>query len=116
MSRPSAARSVTGAGLWRWSSQGGVAREGYRALTAAVTDWLLGDTERRAPALAAQRDSLAHGLDGLLPRPRTLGAQPGEKGLATGATVPVRQSPWLYAAALGALMLEWIARRRRGMR
>ena len=107
---------VTGAGLWRWASQGGVAQEGYRALTAAMTDWLLGETERRSPGLEAQRDSLARGLDELLPRQRTLNAQPGEKGVATGATIPARQSPWLYAAALGALMLEWVARRRRGMR
>jgi hypothetical protein len=107
---------VTGAGLWRWASQGGVAREGYRALTAAMTDWLLGETERRSPALEAARDSLKHGLDEFLPRQRTLSAQPGEKGVATGATISVRQSPWLYAAALGALMVEWITRRRRGMR
>jgi hypothetical protein len=107
---------VTGAGLWRWSSQGGVAAEGYRALTAALTDWLLGESARRAPALAAQRDSLRLGLDELLPRLRTLSAQPGLKGVAAGTTVPARQTPWLYAVALGALMLEWIARRRRGMR
>jgi hypothetical protein len=107
---------VSGAGLWRWASQGGVALEGYRALTAAMTDWLLGETERRAPELEAERDSLTRGLDEYLPRPRTLSAQPGEKGAATGATVPARQSPWLYAAALAALMVEWIARRRRGMR
>jgi hypothetical protein len=107
---------VTGSGLWRWASKGGVALEGYRALTAAVTDWLLGASERRAPALAAARDSLARGLDELLPRPQTLRAQPGDPGVVTGATVPVRQGWWLYAAALGALMIEWIARRRRGMR
>ncbi len=107
---------VAGAGLWRWSSQGGVALEGYRALVAATTDWLLGATERRAPALEAERDSLTRGLDEFLPRPRTLAAQPGERGVSAGATVPARQTPWLYVAALGALMLEWIARRRRGMR
>jgi len=107
---------VTGSGLWRWASQGGVAQEGYRALTAAMTDWLLGETERRSPALEAARDSLTRGLDEFLPRRRTVSAQPGERGVATGATISVRQSPWLYAAALGALMLEWIARRRRGMR
>ena len=107
---------VAGAGLWRWASQGGVALEGYRALTAAMTDWLLGEAERRSPGLEARRDSLIRGLDEFLPRPRTLSAQPGERGVSTGATISARQSPWLYAAALGALMLEWIARRRRGMR
>jgi len=107
---------VTGAGLWRWASQGGVALEGYRALTAAMTDWLLGETERRAPALEAERDSLTRGLDEYLPRPRTLAAQAGEKGVATGETVPLRGSAWPYVAALGALMMEWVARRRRGMR
>ena len=107
---------VTGAGLWRWSSQGGMALEGYRALMAAVTDWVLGATERRAPALEAVRDSLTRGLDEYLPRQPTLAAQPGLSRAATGATVPVRQTPWAYVIALGALMLEWIARRRRGMR
>lgn len=107
---------VTGAGLWRWSSQGGVAAEGYRALTAAMTDWLLAETDRSAPALTALRDSLTRGLDELLPRERTLGAQPGLRGVSSGTTVPARQSPWLYAAALGALVVEWVARRRRGMR
>jgi hypothetical protein len=93
-----------------------VALEGYRALVAATTDWLLGGAERRAPELEAARDSLTRGLDEFLPRRRTLGAQPGEKGIATGGTVPLRDSAWLYVAALAALMVEWIARRRRGMR
>lgn len=107
---------MVGSGLWRWASKGGVAREGYRSLIAAVTDWLLAEQERAGPALAARRDSLNRGLDELLPRPRTLSGQPGSRTALTGATAPVRLSPWLYAAALGALMIEWIARRRRGMR
>ena len=107
---------VTGSGLWRWASQGGVALEGYRALIAATADWLLGGTERRAPALEAARDSLARGQGEFLPRERTLSAQPGERGVAAEGTVPLRGTAWPYAAALGALMLEWIARRRRGMR
>jgi hypothetical protein len=107
---------VTAAGLWRWSSQGGVALEGYRALVAATADWLLGETERRAPGLEAVRDSLARGLDEFLPRPRTLSAQPGEKGASVGETVPLRNTAWPYVVALGALMLEWVARRRRGLR
>ncbi len=107
---------VFGSGLWRWASQGGVAREGYRALTAAVTDWLLGETQRREPELTAARDSLVRGLDEILPRPRTLGAQPGEAGAGAGVTVPLRQTVWPYAIALVALVGEWIARRRRGMR
>lgn len=107
---------VVASGLWRWASKGGVAREAYRALTAAVTDWLLTVQERGVPALAARNDSLNRGLDEVLPRPRTLRAQPGTRTALTGAVEPVRQSPWLYAAALAALMVEWIARRRRGMR
>ena len=33
--------TVAGAGLWRWGFRGGAAGEAYRALVAAVADWLL---------------------------------------------------------------------------
>lgn len=45
---------VAGAGLWRWGFRGGAAAEGYRALVAAIADWLLtgetGSRERFGPA------------------------------------------------------------------
>ena len=106
---------VLGAGLWRWASKGGVAAEAYRSLVAALTDWLLAEPAGRTKALAARRDSLNRGLDELLPRPRTLASRPGARVAAAGEREPVRRSAWIYAVAVGALMMEWIARRRRGM-
>lgn len=106
---------VLGSGFWRWASKGGVAAEGYRSLVASLTDWLLAQPARDGSILVARRDSLNRGLDELLPRPRTLESQPGTRRAATGETEPVRRRPWVYAAALGALILEWIARRRKGM-
>jgi len=34
--------TVAAAGLWRWAFRGGASEEAYRALIAALTDWLLG--------------------------------------------------------------------------
>ena len=106
---------VLGSGLWRWASKGGEAAEAYRSLVAALTDWLLAQPAGAERALAARRDSLNRGLDELLPRPRTLAAQPGARLAAAGEREPLRRSTWLYGLALGALVLEWGARRRRGM-
>jgi len=39
--------TVSAAGLWRWAFRGGAGAEAYRALVAALTDWLLGTGERR---------------------------------------------------------------------
>ena len=105
-----------GAGFWRWASKGGVAAEGYRSLVAALTDWLLAQPEREGAALLARRDSLNRGLDELLPRPRTLASQPGQRAAGVEETEPLRRMPWVYGAALTALVLEWVGRRRRGMR
>ncbi len=106
---------VAGSGLWRWASKGGVAAEAYRSLVAALTDWLLAQPAGAGQALAARRDSLNRGLDELLPRPRTLAGQPGARIEAEAEREPLRRSTWLYGVALGALVLEWAARRRRGM-
>ena len=107
---------LLGWGLWRWASQGGVAAQGYRALVAALTDWSLAAAPGGEASLAALRDSLSRGLDELLPRQRTLQEQPGRPVAAVGGRAPLRQEPWVYGLVLAALMMEWIARRRRGMR
>jgi hypothetical protein len=39
--------TVAATGLWRWAFRGGAAEEAYRALVAALTDWLLGGGEGR---------------------------------------------------------------------
>lgn len=106
---------LNGAGLWRWAAKGGVAREGYRSLVAALTDWLL---ERQPPVpavVSAGRDSLARGLAEFLPRPAQLTSQPGLLVQGAGETTPLRHAGWLYWAVLGALVSEWIARRHKGL-
>lgn len=105
-----------GSGLWRWSSKGGVAAEGYRSLVAALTDWLLAEPEREGATLAARRSTLNRGLDELLPRSRTLASQPGVRAVGAAETEPLRRRPWVYGVALTALVLEWVGRRRKGMR
>ena len=103
-------------GLWRWASHGGVAQEAYRALTAALTDWLLEDEAAAPAALTSLRDSLAEGAGEFLPRPASLGDQPGLTTASLTDPEPVRFSPWLYVAALVALVTEWVLRRRKGLR
>jgi hypothetical protein len=39
--------TVTAAGLWRWAFRGGAGEQAYRALVAALADWLLGAEEGR---------------------------------------------------------------------
>ena len=107
---------MLGSGLWRWAGKGGVAAAGYGALVAAAANWLLEEGPREARDLQVRRDSLGRGVDELLPRPRTLGSQPGSTLAAAGQSQPLRREPWVYAAALAALLAEWIARRRRGLR
>jgi hypothetical protein len=103
-------------GLWRWASRGGVAAEGYRAVTASLTDWLLEDRAGAPPSLIALRDSLATAGTEFLPSPLSLAAQPGLSVTTAGESEPLRFSVWMYAAALGALVMEWVIRRRRGLR
>jgi len=110
-------QAIVGAtGLWRWSSRGGVAAEAYRALVASLTDWLLEDRGGAPPGLLALRDSLAGGTGEFLPRRAVLAAQPGIAAAGAGEPEPVRFRPWLYLVALAAVVIEWVARRRRGLR
>ena len=103
-------------GLWRWASRGGMAGEGYRALVAAATDWLLAGGTPESAALTAMRDSLARGAAELLPRAPTLQARAGAASRATAARLPLRHAVWLYFVVIAALVLEWVARRRMGLR
>ncbi len=43
--------TTAGEGLWRWRFRGGAAREAYRAILAAGTDWLLADRGSAASGL-----------------------------------------------------------------
>ncbi|MFI5280503.1 MAG: vWA domain-containing protein [Gemmatimonadales bacterium] len=124
-SRPVVVGAVTGgrrtavvgaSGLWRWASRGGVAEQAYRALMASLTDWLMEERTGAPADLALLRDSLARTSAEFLPRRPALAAQPGLGAAEAGEAVPVRFSPWLYFAAIVALLAEWIGRRRRGLR
>lgn len=103
-------------GLWRWAARGGIAEEAYRALVAAGIDWLLAGGADGDAGLAAVRDSLARSARELLPRPVVLTAQPGSGTRAAVATEPLRHRPWVFLAAVAALVLEWVGRRRVGLR
>lgn len=108
--------TVSGAGFWRWAIRGGVAAEAYRALVASLVDWLLEERPLAQGSLAAARDSLARGQAEFLPRPPVLRAQPGIAAEAAWEPVPLRHAGWVYWLALAALVLEWVARRRQGLR
>jgi hypothetical protein len=107
---------VHGSGLWRWAAKGGVAAEAYRALVAGLTDWLLVERPPELSRLMALRDSLRRGVSELTPRARTLEEQPGNAPGSAAGPAPVRHFPWVYFAALAALLAEWVARRRMGLR
>ncbi len=108
--------AIGASGLWRWASHAGVAGEGYRALMASLTDWLLEERSGAPASLVRLRDSLATGTSEFLPREQTLHAQPGQASATFSEPEPVRFSTWLYVVALAALVIEWVARRRRGLR
>jgi len=108
---------VGGSGLWRWAARGGVSLEAYRALVAATTDWLVEAPGTSLPAaVLARRDSLARATHELLPREPTLTASEGRRTAAATWTFPLRHSTWLYIVVLVALIAEWVARRRMGLR
>lgn len=108
--------AVLGAGLWRWAAKGGIAAEAYRAVVLGTTDWLLARGATDDAGVQALRDSLARGTAERLPRRPVLVSQPGAGTVAAVERVPLQQRPWVFGAVLVALCLEWIARRRKGMR
>lgn len=107
---------TSAAGLWRWASKGGVAAEGYRALVASLTDWLLEERGGEQASLALARDSLARGAAEFLPREPVVASQPGLGLDSAGDPEPLRHLTWVYWIALAALIAEWVARRRIGLR
>jgi hypothetical protein len=169
-----------GEGLWRWALRGGAAQEGYRALLAAGTDWLLGSPRTRGAGRLTAPDVVQRGLPIVFrwrgdSAPATMDVElagsdstrdltlvldangaadvqldPGVyRWRATGpaaasgtvvvepysdelhpaavtasgshaaaprrAAVGVRASWWVYALAIGALVVEWGWRMRRGL-
>lgn len=111
-------RSVTvlGSGLWRWTSKGGVAEEGYRALMLGVADWLLVRGAEDDAGVPVLRDSLSRGVSEFVPRRATMAAQGGGGARGVGERLPLQRRTWFFGAILAAISLEWVLRRRRGMR
>ncbi len=108
---------VSAGGLWRWAARGGVALEGYRALVASLTDWLVATRAGGASAaLLARRDSLAREAAEWLPRAPSLPAQAGVVAAGGRHTVPLRHRWVLFIVVLAALVAEWVTRRRLGLR
>jgi len=64
----------------------------------------------------ALRDSLQRGTAELLPRPVALAPQRGNLSAVAVETEPLRHTPWIALVAVLALLAEWIARRRVGLR
>ena len=54
--------TVAAAGLWRWAFRGGASEEAYRALVAALTDWLLGGEQGRKERAVPVTLETANGL------------------------------------------------------
>jgi hypothetical protein len=108
--------TVLGSGLWRWASRGGVAAEGYRALVLGAADWSLEHRTAEDGEVLAVRHSLARAGVEFLPRAPTLAAQAGAAAGAIRERVPLQQRPLVYVVVLAMLCVEWVARRRKGMR
>ena len=108
--------TVEGSGLWRWAARGGVATEAHRALVLGAADWLLEGRAAEEHGVLALRDSLERATREFLPRAPTLAAQAGSRATGARERVPLQQRALVYVAILAALSLEWVVRRRRGMR
>ncbi len=54
--------TVAAAGLFRWAFRGGASAEAYRALVAALADWLLGGGEGRGETFAPVMHEVSNGM------------------------------------------------------
>jgi len=53
---------IAAAGLYRWAFRGGASAEGYRALVAALTDWLLGSSSAGWERFASVTNEVPNGM------------------------------------------------------
>ncbi|MEY4608920.1 MAG: hypothetical protein RL625_1137 [Gemmatimonadota bacterium] len=111
---------IPAAGFWRWKSRGGRSAESYDALFGALIDWA-GATEGGASDSTARRASASRAREiarraELRPRAPTVSSGPVGSGVVQGRPIGARGTWWLAALALAALSMEWVLRRRRGLR
>ncbi len=116
---------VPASGLWRWRLRGGRSADAFDAVWGSIFDWVGAEPARAAgPAGAGatrpgRRETAAERagiVAELVPRRPTVG--PGEVGDAapTDLAPRARGAWWLAALALVALCVEWLLRRRIGLR
>ena len=111
---------IPAAGFWRWRSRGGRSAASYDALVGALVDWA-GATPGEAADSIGTTDAAVWAREVARraeqrPRAPTVASGPVGTGEVMGGSLGARGHWWLVALALAALSLEWMLRRRRGLR
>jgi hypothetical protein len=103
---------VSGSAFWRWAFRGGPSADAFTAMWGGILDWLA--EHREGPGgkgiVAPPRSPE------LLPRVPSVRAGAVGTAVSSSAAPTFRNSSWAYIALVVLLCLEWIVRRRAGLR